>query len=342
MISRRELRMQREAAERASAVAAVRRPADTPASADLRDFHLLVLDAGVEVSDVLALVHNKLPDLPPRPDENGHLRLSRHSRLSGGVELDPATKAALELPDWAQRVIALDCPRDREPVPPPDWFVDADGLHEAFPAGLPDREEERTLSLLLAIASRLHTAVRLADEPELPVRIIVPDPEAKVDLYIYSPYWLEPEVALSLVRRHAPHAFRPAAPTPDEAVLAQASLDDPLFDANAPVILDGYSLLVPLGEIDEAAGTIEIRVTEAEWVPPIIAAHTSEPQIEYHVHWMDAENERYRPGHSRRFRRMRRTVANLVDDIGAELLTRCSGVGLDENGFLVTSSQLRG
>ncbi|RBP67090.1 hypothetical protein DFO66_102143 [Brevibacterium sanguinis] len=339
MISRRELRLQREAAERAAAAAS--RPPDTPASADLRDFHLLVLDAGVEVSDVLALVHNKLPDVPPRPDENGHLRLSRHSRLSGGVDLDPATRAALELPDWASRVIALDCPRDREPAPPPEWFEDADGLHEAFPAGLPDREEERALSLILAIASRLHTAVRLADEPDLPVRVLVPDPEAKVDLYIYSSYWLEPEVALSLVRRHAPHAFQPSAPTPDEAVLAQASLDDPLFDANAPLIVDGYSLLIPLGEIDESAGTIEVRVTEADWVPPIIGAHTASQQIEYHVHWMDTENERYRTGHSRRFRRMRRSVAELVDGIGAELLVGTGGVGLDENGFLVTSSQLR-
>ena len=101
----------------------------------------------------------------------------------------------------------------------------------------------------------------------------MPDPEAKIDLYLYSSYWLEPDVALSLVRKHAPHAFQQALPTPDEAVLAQATIDDPLFDASAPVILDGYSLLVPLGEINEAAGIIEVRVSEADWVPPIIAKH---------------------------------------------------------------------
>ncbi|WP_211978601.1 hypothetical protein [Brevibacterium sp. W7.2] len=332
MISRRELR-QREQAEQA---------APTAAAADLRVFHLLLLDAEVEVSDVLALVHNRLPDVPARLGDNGQVRLSRHSRLSAGVDLDPATAAALEVPEWATHAVVLDCPRDREPAPPPDWFADADGLHEAFPKGLPDREEERQLSLLLSIASRLHLAVRLADEDGLPTRVLVPDPDAKVDLYIYSQYWLEPEVALSVVRRHAPHAFQQALPTPDAAVLAQATLDDPLFDATAPVVLDGYSLLIPLGEIDEGAGEIEIRVIEAEWVPPIIAASTAEPQIEYHVHWMDTEQLRYRPGRPRRFRRMRAEVADLVDRIGAELLSRSDGTGLDENGFLVTSGQLRG
>ena len=70
------------------------------------------------------------------------------------------------------------------------------------------------LSLILAVASRLHTGVRLADEADLPTRVLVPDPEAKIDLYLYSSYWLEPDVALSLVRKHAPHAFQQALPTP--------------------------------------------------------------------------------------------------------------------------------
>lgn len=333
MISRRELRKQQESAEPV---------AGTATAADLRGFHLLLLDEAVEVSDVLALVHNRLPDIAPRLDADGQLKLSRHSRLSAGADLDAATVAALEVPDWARHAVVIDCPRDRAPVPPPEWFDDADGLHEAFPAGLPDREEERMLSLILAIASRLHLAVRLADESGLPTRVIVPDPEAKVDLYLYSPYWLEPDVALSLVRRHAPHAFQQSLPTPDEAVLAQATLDDPLFDPSAPVILDGYSLFIPLGEIDESAGDIEIRVMEAEWVPPIIAAHTEVPLVEYHVHWMDAESRRHRSSQSRRFRRMRNEVAELVDAIGAELLIGSGGTGLDENGFLVSSSQLRG
>src|SRR5699024_11898209 len=118
-------------------------------------------------------------------------------------------------------------------------------------------------------------------------------PDAKVDLYIYSPYWLEPNVALDFVRRHAPHAFQQALPTPDEDVLAQVSNDDPLFDPSAPVILDGYALLVPLGEMSEAAGGLKIRVVEAEWVPPITAAHANSPPIDGHPHWMDPESRRH-------------------------------------------------
>lgn len=337
MTTRRE-RREREARE---AAASTSRPRDTAISVDLRTFHLLLLDDGLEVSDVLALVHNRLPDVPARLDEHGQLRLSRHSRLSDAIDLDPATIAALEIPDWARRVIALDCPRDREPAPPPDWFADTDGLDEAFPAGMPDREEERELSLLVSIASRLHTGVRLGDEAGLGTRVLAPEPEAKIDLYIYSSYWLDPEAALSVVRRAAPHAFQQVAAQPDAAVLAQATLDDPTFDASAPVILDGYSLIVPLGEIDERAGALEIRVTEAEWVPPIIALHSDQPQIEYHIHWMDSREDRYRPNPTRRFRLMRRRVGHLVDGIGAQLLTRSDGVGLDENGFIVTAAQLR-
>ena len=40
-----------------------------------------------------------------------------------------------------------------------------------------------------------------------------------------------------------------------------------------------------------------------------VRASTELPQIEYHVHWMDAEEVRYRPGHDRRFRQMRAEVA---------------------------------
>ncbi|HHX47438.1 MAG TPA: hypothetical protein GX718_08715, partial [Brevibacterium sp.] len=52
-------------------------PKDTATSADLRGFHLILLDDAVEVSDVLALIHNKLPDLRPVLDEHGQMRLSR-------------------------------------------------------------------------------------------------------------------------------------------------------------------------------------------------------------------------------------------------------------------------
>jgi hypothetical protein len=208
---------------------------------------------------------------------------------------------------------------------------------------MPDREEERVLSLLLV--HRLppaHGSSAWPTSPDLPTRVIIPDPEAKVDLYLYSPYWLEPAGGPGVRAPPRPARLPAVAAHPRRGCArAQANIDDPLFDPSAPVILDGYALLVPLGDIAESAGSLEIRVMEAEWVPPIIAAHSDAPQIEYHVHWMDTESRRYRPDQSRRFRRMRGEVARLTDAIGAELLVGCDGIGLDENGFLVTSRQLR-
>ena len=88
---------------------------------------------------------------------------------------DLADAAALEVPDWAHHAIVVDCPREIvSPLRHRTGWPMSSGLHAAFPEGMPDREEERVLSLLLAIASRLHTGVRLADEPGLPTRVIIP------------------------------------------------------------------------------------------------------------------------------------------------------------------------
>jgi hypothetical protein len=317
-------------------------PKDTATSADLRGFHLILLDDAVEVSDVLALIHNKLPDLRPVLDEHGQMRLSRHSRLSSGAALDPADAAALEVPDWVRHAIVIDCPRDRQPTPPPDWFADADGLHEAFPDGMPDREEERMLSLMLSVASRLHTGVRLADEPGLPTRVIIPDPEAKVDLYIYSSYWMEPPVALDFVRRHAPHAFQQALPTPDEDVLAQASIDDPLFDAFRPC---HPRRLCPARSArrgrrirrqprDPSDGS---RVGSADHRRPHRCPADRIPRAldGHRVEALPAEPGTSVPADAQQGGRADRFA------IGAELLVGSAGIGLDENGFLVTSRQLR-
>src|SRR5699024_6815716 len=114
-ISRRELRLQREAAHRAAreqstgagssaapeAAATGRRrtgmpstgrpgygghgasvPGETPTSAEWRGFHLLPPAAGAEVPDGLALIHNKLPDVAPR--------LGRHRQKRDTETLLPA------------------------------------------------------------------------------------------------------------------------------------------------------------------------------------------------------------------------------------------------------------
>ena len=57
------------------------------------------------------------------------------------------------------------------------------------------------LHLLVAMARRLHGAVRVAGG-----ELIQPDPERAVDYAIHSPYWLDPDVLLG---RRQPRAARP-------------------------------------------------------------------------------------------------------------------------------------
>src|SRR5690625_304137 len=141
---------------------------DDPRVFAFADSHLLLLDPELEPFDVVSLLRNIRPSLAagqPLPGEGGarSYRMSRHSQLVGPFPVDPAMAAALELPRDVSAVFALECPRDREPVPPPSWLPDIDGLVAAFPAGLPCREEGRVLDELIAVARRLRLDVRLAE-----------------------------------------------------------------------------------------------------------------------------------------------------------------------------------
>lgn len=307
--------------------------------------HLLVIDEELEASDVLALVNNRYPAAAPENDvldvaadpTSGpprRWRLTRNSTLTGPIALSAADRDRLRLDASASAGFLLKAPRDREPAPAPEWYADPDGLHTLFPQGMPNREEERMLSLLIDIARRLHLYVRLADEPGMDARFVVPDPEAAVDLYIYSPYWLTPEVLLERVRTMAPEAYvhEPKLSIDDNPHLTEKEKND-------PVVLDGYSVVVPLGPV---AGMLEIRVMVAEVLPSVIARATAEgqSQVEYHVHWLDEKEQRFSPAISDELRHARRDVLALVEGIGRELMQGVAGIGVDENGFLVAAAQL--
>ncbi len=259
-------------------------PADPRDPDFLCRVHLLLLDAAIEPSDATALISNRLPELPAAQPLDGDRaadavlsrRLSRHSRLLGPIEVDERLRSELGLPDWVTTVFALRTPRDREAEPPPGWFTPPDGLGDFFPAGLPDREEGRGIDLLIAVARRLHTAVRLADEagpalartasadPSGPAgfaagghnlrgqaagdaRILTPDPASHVDLVVYSHYWLAPVVLLERVRTAIPQARMPL-PLSDEQIAALG----PEVDPDEPIVLDGYAIEAELNA--EAGG----------------------------------------------------------------------------------------
>ncbi|MEV0983785.1 hypothetical protein AB0I45_05460 [Brevibacterium sp. NPDC049920] len=327
--------------------------------------HLLLLDEEVEPSDVIALVTNHFPalaepvvvaDADPRwGHEVLEWRLTRHSRLHGPMFVPAAVRAELELPDWATRVFALVCPRDREPAPPPSWLTDSDGLHLFFPAGLPNREEGRSLDLLIALARRLHLALRLADEPvdplaleapsasraalaaaaDAPARILVPDPEAHVDVFVYSPYWLAPDVLLARLTEVDAGAREPD-PVPPEALEKIAHL----ISADDPEMRDGYAVEVPLDSLGPRAGLLEIGVLVEEALPRAVAAHLESPQVMYHLRWVDTEQRRYLPEIDAELRRIRTAAALRLDRLAAEVMRLTAGVGVDQDGFLLSEHQL--
>ncbi|WP_051297443.1 hypothetical protein [Brevibacterium album] len=335
--------------------------------------HLLLLDAELEPHDVISLLRNIRPQLPagePVPGEGAvrSHRITRHSQLVGPFPADAELAAGLGLPPGTAALYALECPRDREPVPPPAWLPDVDGLLAAFPAGLPCREEGRVLDELIAIARRLGLAIRLADEPAAapeeeaaeaqagpgaraaasvprasgqPPRLLRPDPALTPNLFVYSEYWLDPAVLLARVARTVPQARLPRPPAPRAHIPDAQALGTGL-SPDDPVVLDGYAIEVPLeDELGPRAGRIEIQVTLETHLPTVIRAHSAaSEQIVYSVLWQDAEGLGRLPTADPAFAELRARAVRVLERCAQTIMHAVAGAGVDEAGFLVSAQQL--
>lgn len=305
-------------------------------AAAFRGSHLLLLDPELEPFDVIGLLRNLRPRLPHGdviPGEAGarSYRMSRHSQLAGPFPVDPQLARDLDLPPDASALFALSCPRDREPVPPPDWLPDIDGLAAAFPAGLPCREEGRVLDELIAIARRLRLTVRLAEEEGLGARYLRPDTDVTPNLFIYSTNWLPPDLLLRHVAQVAPQVWHPR-PAPGASADAAAE----------PVELDAYGVEVPLeGELGPRAGFIEIQVLEDEYIPPTLTDHVEGSQIMYALRWVDTDNRGRFPGIDDELRGIRTAAIRILETCAAAIMAATGGAAVDESGFLVSAQQLR-
>lgn len=135
----------------------------------------------------------------------GRLRLGRSSALVGPYGLTSSHATALGLPATSDTLWVVDAPHDRGEVPAP-FGGDRDGLRRAFPDGLPVREEDRVVRWLIDTARRLGGAVRVAGSGV----VLAPDPDAAVDLTLYTTRWPSPQELLAQVRRVLPRAAMPA------------------------------------------------------------------------------------------------------------------------------------
>ncbi len=320
----------------------------------LRDHHLLLVPTTVSPDEVAWLVRSRVPrgDLA----RDGEVPLGRHSRLIGPFELvmEEAVDAGVPMP-WTV-VYALEAPIEREDPPLPG-LDDRDGFGYAFPKGLPWREEGRGVHLLVALARRLHGAVRVSAG-----EMIQPDPDRAVDFIVRSPYWLEPEMLRGVVARELPGAQLAldgppwTGPSPDvysgEAFRAEIDLDplDPEELEYLHAQADAYDLEVLAGDeaIDSFSvvglvgsghdGAIEVRVHVAPAPEPSVLEEdwADGPYVVYEVRWACPDpairESRIPPPE---FLASRARVAPAVIAVTRVIVEATSGVVTDEDGFWV-------
>ncbi len=284
--------------------------AEQPEPAGVGDRHLLVLPAGTDPQQVAA----RLRDRVPEADLAGHGRaaVGRGSAVIGPLGRADAARAR-QAGHRRAVVYALVAPVQREDPPAPG-AADPDGLHRAFPEGLPWQEEGHVLDLGLALARRFGGSVLTASGYRL-----TPEPDTLVDLTVYSPYALDVDRLLEVVRRVLPTAWAatagqdwagPDAPTDDaptdDAPTDDAPTDDaPTDDAlaalheradradraalQAPDELDAYAVAGELGPCG-SDGLVEVVAQVPDTEVPALAGQdwAARPFLGYQLRWSPA------------------------------------------------------
>jgi hypothetical protein len=345
------LRVRRQGRSAAAARAA---SGEISAAVELSAMHLLLVPSTVHPDDVSDLVRARVPgsDL----GRTGHATLGRYSRLSGPYELsmEEAVDAAVPMP-WTV-VYALGAPIEREDPPLPG-LDDRDGFARAFPRGLPWREEGRALQLLVAMARRVHGAVRVAGGGGL----IQPDPERAVDVIVHSPYWLDPQVLLGVVQRALPSARLEIEGTdwngPSDASYSGALVDPYLADSPLSPqelsalhhhadrhdmdvlagedVIDGFAIAGELG-LHGGDGAVEVLVHVGREREPAVSGlpWAESPFVTYEVRWAStAWEEREQRMPSAGYLASRDRVQPLVRSVARVIVEATGGIVTDEDGF---------
>jgi hypothetical protein len=250
---------------------------------------------------------------------------------------------------------ALQVPVEREdPVPP--GTDDRDGFASAFPEGVPWRDEGRALHLLVAMARRLGGAVRTAGT----LQVIQPDPERAVDYTVHAPFWLDPDILVTVLSRELPdaelavhgpewhgpsdevysgQAYAEAAgghPDPltgDEVEALHVAADQADLQAlGGPNVLDGYALAGGLG----ADGQVEVAVHIGAPDDPAVADQpwADRPFVTYDIRWLcPQERERERRAPTGIYLNARTRVAPVIRGVTSAVIEATSGLVTDEDGF---------
>lgn len=343
-----------------------RRADDEPTLDQLRRWHLLLVPSDVGVEQVDALVRCRFADA--RLADQRRARLGRRSALSGPHVLQPDELGRVRVPPGWSVAYALEVEAEPDPAAFDDigdpvlraWWM------RAFPRGKPFREEGVAVDLALALARRLHGALRVAGTDVL----LQPDPGRIADLTVWSGYWLDPERLLDLLApvlpravldlgvpgRHAMQAplrdptdtawdMHPLDPRSVDLELALGDIDHELIDTVADehdsqalerdVVLDGYALT--------ALGNIVVEVIQEDAVPGWVRARVGhqllaegDPVVTYAVRWLPHEPsllESEDPPYG--FRLERDRVRPRMQAAALALAEATAGVVSDAGGFEV-------
>ena len=329
---------------------------DGAGPAGLLTRHLLLVPSTVTAEQVDELVRSRVPHCELAA--TGEVPLGRRSKISGPFELsmEDAVDAGVPMP-WTI-AYALQAPVEREDPPLPGTD-DRDGLAHAFPEGMPWREEGRGLQLLVALARRLHGAVRVAGASS--GSLIQPDPDRSVDVLIHSPNWLEPQVVHGLVARILPaaqlavdgqdwqgpdpeaysgariaHDTRHAPLDPHVLATLHAAADEvDLANLRAEDTIDAFAVVAEIAP-DLTDGAIEVLVHVSDPGEPSVAGQDwgQYPFVNYEVRWacpQPEERERRLP--SSPYLAGRERIRPTLTDVARALVEVTGGVVTDEDGF---------
>lgn len=292
----------------------LRRRGPDPRVVELRSRHLLLVPTTTDPLDVDGLVRTWFPatDLA-----SGRTELPGIGRLSGPHDLSMEDAVAADVPTPWSVAYDLDVVAQRVPG---QVARRPDGLHRAFPDGLPTGGELAGLEFLIAVARRLGGGVRPIGSTE----VLVPDPATAIDFRVLCPMWIRPADVAAVLAQEAESPERVAvvgdAGTPvDPAALAdglpfEARLD--LTPAGHVVVVGRVAMRPEPAIAGEDYATAPTSVYDVQWRAPDVA-------------WRVAENlEGVALACRERVRSPIESVVRTLAELGG-------GTVLDADGFLV-------
>lgn len=298
------------------------------------------------------LVHRLVDDRYPHSrriddaDRPGRWSLSRWSTLSA-PEIDPSGHVV-----WTVRTLRE---RDEPPLP---GTTDPDGLYRAFPQGRPVLEEGRVLTALLGLARRLGGELLFDVGADGSGRTLRPDPLARIDLSVYSPVAIEPEVLVAVIAGVEPTAkiamdgtpwkgpmFEPGDPYAEPQTDFLAAVG-PVERAEVAAFSEGYdaaTLAQPdtldafAVEVDlDWAGLVVVEAHAEDQLPPQLRGLGWIEPVAYDVRWLAVESEQAEvDAPSGAYRHARATALPRLLAVTKAVAQAAAGRVVDADGFSV-------